>query len=289
MEALHLVPVLVGGLLTGLVFALISLGLSLLWGVTDLINFAYAEGLMVAMYATLVLSEHGVDPLAALPLVIVVSVVLNLLTYWILIKRAMRGSFLTQIFVTFGLLLFLRNAALFLFGPDPHVVQWSVLQGTFTVLGIYLSRAQLLAAGAGLALAFLLHLFLGRTVLGFSVKATAEDREAAALIGIDTERIYLLTWALTGVCLGIAGDLTATFFAVVPAVGDVYLLIVFAVVALGGLGSIWGSVVGGIAIGLLQGLAGFYLPAPAMKYALVFLIFFLVLLFRSRGWLGRRT
>lgn len=285
----YLPSVLVSGLLTGLVFALISLGLSLLWGVTDLINFAYAECLMAAMYTTLVLSEHGLDPLAALPIVVGVSVLLNLLVYWLLIKRAMRGSFLTQIFVTFGLLLLLRNVALFLFGPDPHVVQRSALHGTVDFLGLHLSQAQLLAAAVALGLALLLHLFLNRTVLGFSLKATAEDREAAALIGLDTERVYLVTWAITGVCLGIAGDLIASFFAVFPTVGDVYLLIVFAVVALGGLGSIWGSVVGGIVIGLIQSLAGFLLPAPALKYALVFLIFFLVLLLRSQGFLGRRT
>ncbi len=283
-----LVPVLAGGLLTGLVFALISLGLSLLWGVTDLINFAYAEGLMVAMYATLVLSGIGLDPLAALPLVVAVSVVVNLLIYWLLIKRAMRGAFLTQVFVTFGLLVLLRNLALFVFGPDPHVVQRSLLGGTTTVLGVHLSQAELVAGATALVLALGLHLFLTRTVLGFSLKAVAEDREAAALIGLDTERIYVVTWVLTGVCLGIAGDLVATFFAVFPTVGDVYLLIVFAVVALGGLGSIWGSVVGGMVIGVIQALAGFYLAAPALKYALVFLAFFLVLLCRSQGWIGKR-
>ncbi len=277
-----------GGLLTGLVFALISLGLSLLWGVTDLINFAYAEGLMVAMYATLVSSGMGLDPLAALPLVVAVSVLLNLLIYWLLIRRAMRGAFLTQVFVTFGLLVLLRNLALFVFGPDPQVVPRSVLGGTVTVLGLPLSQAHLVAGVAALVLALGLHLFLTRTLLGFSLKATAEDREAAALIGLDTERIYVVTWVLTGICLGIAGDLIATFFAVFPTVGDVYLLIVFAVVALGGLGSIWGSVAGGVVIGVLQALAGFYLPAPALKYALVFFVFFVVLLARSQGWVGKR-
>lgn len=278
----------VSGLLIGFVFALVAVGLTLIFGMVEIVNFAHGEFLMLAMYASFWMwSLYNLDPLLSLPISTLALVLLGIATHKLIIKRILHAPMLAQIFATFGLMVFLRSLAQFLWTPNFRVIQHSLVSDVRIDLGgVFIGLPQLVAAvGAVLTFAFI-YWFVERTEVGRALMATAEDRDAAALMGIDSDRMFTLVWAIGAGCVGIAGGLLSTFYYIQPEVGAVFGLTTFVVVALGGFGSIPGAFIAGILVGLLQVLAGLFI-GPSWKFAVVLGIYLLVVLLRPQGLLGK--
>jgi branched-chain amino acid transport system permease protein len=276
-----------GGVLMGFVYALIAAGLSLIFGLMEIVNFAHGEFLMVAMYiAFFAWLLGGLDPLVSLPLVVAGLAGLGWATYHGIIRWVLGGPMLAQIFATFGLAVFLRSAAQFLFGVDFYVVQDPLLGGRVALGPVFLGLPQLAASVAALAAFLGLYLFLARSETGLALQATAQDRQAAALMGIDTERMFALGWAIGAGCVGTAGALLAMFFYVFPDVGGTFALLAYVTVALGGFGNVPATLLAGVAVGVVEAFAGL-LIVPALKYAVVFLVYLGVVLWRPQGLFGR--
>ena len=256
----------------------------------DIVNFAHGELLMLAMFATLVIfNATGLDPILQLPLVAFILFVLGVVIYRGLISRALsvqtnRG--MVQIFVTFGLAIFIRGAAQFVFGADFQSASRTWLgTRTFEIFGIYVPLPQL-AASVVCLLAFCLLLLIGRTEFGRALEATREDRDAVALVGIDRDRIFSLGWGLGAGTVGIAGAMLITFYYVTPNVGANFALIAYVTVALGGFGSVLGALVAGIVVGEAEALTAYFLE-PSLKQVGMFALYLLVLMVRPRGLFGR--
>jgi branched-chain amino acid transport system permease protein len=282
--------VVVSGLLMGLIYALVAAGLSLIFGLMDVVNFAHGELMMLAMFATFILWQYtGLDPLLLLPLIALLLFGLGMAIYHGLIARALSVRFnrgMVQIFVTFGLAIFIRGAAQFVFGGEFKSITSSWLANrTVSVGGVYMPLPQV-AASVVCLIAFSLLLLLSRTEFGQALEATREDRDAVALIGIDRDRIFALGWGLGAATVGVAGVMLAGFYYVAPNVGANFALIAYVTVALGGFGSILGALVAGIVIGEAEAAAAAVLE-PSLKQVAVFGIYLLVLMVRPRGLFGR--
>lgn len=278
---------LVAGLLMGFVYALIAAGLSLVFGLMEIVNFAHGEMLMLAMFTVFwAWSLARLDPLLALPLSAGVLFVLGVLVYRGIIRRILAAPMLAQVFATFGLAVFLRSGAQFLWTPDFRLVQNPWVGGRISLLGLFVGRAQLVAAVAAVLAFGLLQWFVTRTETGVALQATAQDRQAAALMGIDTERMFALGWGLGAACVGVAGALLANFYYVFPDVGTTFALIAYVTVALGGFGSVAAALPAGVLVGLVEVLVGLW--APAFKYVGVFVLYLLVVLWRPHGLFGRQ-
>jgi branched-chain amino acid transport system permease protein len=280
----------VSGLLMGLIYALVAAGLSLIFGLMDVVNFAHGELMMLAMFATFILWQYsGLDPIMLLPLVAVMLFGLGMAIYHGLIARALSVRFnrgMVQIFVTFGLAIFLRGAAQFVFGGEYRSITSSWFAGrTVALAGVYMPLPQV-AASVVCLLAFTGLLLLSRTEFGQALEATREDRDAVALIGIDRDRIFALGWGLGAATVGVAGVMLAGFYYVSPNVGANFALIAYVTVALGGFGSILGALVAGIIIGEAEAVAAAVLE-PSLKQVAVFGIYLVVLMVRPRGLFGK--
>ena len=285
-----MIQLLVSGLLMGLIYALVAAGLSLIFGLMDVVNFAHGELLMLAMFAALVIFKAtGLDPVLQLPLIALILFVGGVAIYRGLIGRALgvqtnRG--MVQIFVTFGLAIFIRGAAQLVFGADFQSASGTLLGNrTLAVGGVYVPLPQL-AASLVCLVAFCLLLLIGRTEFGRALEATREDRDAVALVGIDRDRIFSLGWGLGAGTVGIAGAMLITFYYVTPNVGANFALIAYVTVALGGFGSILGALVAGIVVGEAEALTAYFLE-PSLKQAGMFALYLLVLMVRPRGLFGK--
>ncbi len=281
-----MVQTLVSGLLWGFIFALIAVGLTIIYGMMDIINFAHGEYLMVGMYVAYWLNVGlGMDPLVAIPFSAAVLWILGVLTYKILIRRVLDASLLAQIFVTFGLMIFLRYLAQLLFSADFRSVQDPILSGNFMISSVSISTAHLVSAVVAMLMTAAVYWFIMKTETGWALQAVAENKQAAQLMGINSDRVYSIAWGLGGACVGVAGALLASFFYIFPEVGDTFGLIAFITVALGGFGSIPGVFVAGVLIGVVQVLGGLVFD-PAYKYALVFGLYMIVVVVRPKGLMG---
>jgi branched-chain amino acid transport system permease protein len=260
-----LLQLVLSGLGMGFIFALIAIGLTLIYGVMDVVNFAHGEFLMIAMYASyLSWRTWGLDPLVTLPFVAVAMFVFGVFVYFVLIRRVMGAKMNAQIFATFGLMVFLQALAQFVMGADYFSIPNSALSGVVSIGSLMLPKPQLAAiVGASIATA-LLYMLVFRTRVGRTLRAAAQDRQAAATLGIDVDVMYALAWGI----------------------GAVFVLLAYVVVALGGFGSIHGALVAGILVGLLQVLAGFFVSSE-LKFVPVFLLYLVVVLVRPRGLFGR--
>lgn len=274
------------GILMGFVFALIALGLSLIFGVMNIVNFAHGEFLMVGMYVALLVSSYlPLDPLASLPFAAVIGFLLGIISYHFLIHHILRGPMIAQLFGTFGLMLFIRYLVMFIFGPDVRSLPPGILVGkTLSVGWVMLDASKVMAAGFCLLLFALVYWIINRTKLGRALRATSIDAEAARYMGIDTKKMNALAWGIGGATVGIAGALLAHFYYITPTIGMVFVLIAFATVALGGFGSISGAFLAGVIIGLIQAVGGQYLSE--LKLTFVYAAYFLTVVFRPRGLFG---
>jgi branched-chain amino acid transport system permease protein len=287
MTAEVLLQGIVSGLLMGFVYALIAAGLSLIFGLMEIVNFAHGEFLMLAMFSTYwAWALWRLDPVVSLPLTAAMLFLLGFATYHGMIRWVLGAPMLAQIFATFGLAIFLRSAAQAIWGVDFHLVKDPLVQGRISLGGLFIGLPQLVASvGALLAFVFL-NWFISRTETGLALQATAQDRQAASLMGINTERMFALGWGIGAACVGVAGALLTIFFYVFPDVGASFALLAYVTVALGGFGNVPGTLVAGVVVGLIEVLGGL-LIAPALKYVAVFVIYLLVVLWRPQGLFGR--
>jgi branched-chain amino acid transport system permease protein len=282
----QLLQQIVNGLLIGFMYALIAIGLTLIWGVMNIVNFAHGDFLMVGMFTSFWLyTLYGIDPLFSIPVCAVLLFVMGLLIYRFVVSKVMSGPMLAQLVVTFGISIFLSNLAVYLFTPDFRLISKPLLSGTWDLGVVQLSIPKTVASIGSIVTSLFVFLFLRKAKTGKAILATEMDREAALLMGINTERINSFSFGLGAALVGIAGAFLSTYYYIYPQVGGVFGTIAFAIVALGGFGSIEGAFIAGVLVGLVQTLGGFFFD-PAYKYALVFMIYLITVWIRPQGLLG---
>lgn len=284
--SLTLVQVIVSGLLVGAVYALFSSGLTLIWGMMNVINFAHGDFVMIGMYTAFVVTVWlhggaGLSGLAAAALLFAIGVAV----YYGLIRAVMRGPMLAQILSTFGLALFIRYSAFWLFSANFVTLPEGTLGGTIGIGGIYLGGPQLVAGLVAIVLTLGMYLLLSHTALGSRLLAVSEDRQAAMLMGIRPDRMQALAWGLASGAAGIAGALMAAIYPVSPTVGETLALTAFVVVTFGGFGSVPGALLAGLVIGVVQSLTAFWF-GPIYRDVAVYVLFVLMLWVRPQGLLG---
>jgi len=277
----------ISGILMGCIYALVAVGLCLIWGLMEIVNFAHGEMLMLAMFTSFwAFALYHIDPLLSLPLCMIILFLIGVAVYFIVIRKLLKATFLAQILATFGLGIFLRYLAQFMWSPDFRVIKNPILSGNIGIGGIFVGIPQLVASICCIITFVLLYWFINKTEVGFALLATSEDREAANLMGINSHKMFALGWGIGAACLGVAGALMSNFYYIFPEVGFSFSLIAYVAVALGGFGSIPGSFIAGIIIGVVEFVTGL-LIAPAFKYAFVFIIYLLVVFIRPQGLWGR--
>jgi branched-chain amino acid transport system permease protein len=282
-----LVQVIAGGLLLGAVYALFSSGLTLVWGMMNVVNFAHGDFVMLGMYvAYVVYTLLGGGPLVGAPLATLLLATLGIVVYFGLIRDIMKGPMLAQILGTFGLALLLRYSVFWWFGANFLSLPENLVGGTFDVFGIRIQASRLLAGVVALLVTLGLHLLLTRTTLGSRMLAVAEDATAAQLMGIRPDTMQAIAWAIAAGATGLAGALIATFFYVVPTVGETLGIVAFVTVSLGGFGSVPGALVAGLLIGVIESLSG-YLIGAVYKDIVVYTLFLGFLWFRPQGLMGK--
>jgi branched-chain amino acid transport system permease protein len=287
----ELTQAIVNGLQMGFLYALVAVGLTIIWGLMEMINFAHGEFLMLGMFGAWWLSVAvGLDPLLSIVPLGLAMYGFGTLVYRLLMRRVQGGDPFTQIFATIGLLFLLQNSVVAGFTSDFRFVGDSILtrlSGTkVQVLGITFGLPLLAAAGLALLLFLGLYLLIERTEFGLALQATSEDREAARLVGIRPQRMFAVAWGLGAALVAIAGAILVNFFAVYPQVGLQFTVLAYAIVALGGFGSILGTLFAALVVGVIQSVTVVYLP-PAFKDAFVFASYLLIGLFRPQGLFGR--
>jgi len=282
-----IVQVIVGGLLLGAVYALFSSGLTLVWGMMNVVNFAHGDFVMLGMYvAYLVYTLLGGGPLIGAPLAMLFLATVGIIVYFGLIRHIMKGPMLAQILGTFGLALLLRYSVFWWFGANFLTLPENLVGGTFDFGGIRVPASRLVAGIVALVVTFGLHLLLTRTSLGSKMLAVAEDSTAAQLMGIRPDSMQAIAWAIAAGATGLAGALIATFFYIVPTVGETLAIVAFVTVSLGGFGSVPGALVAGLLIGVIESLSG-YLIGAVYKDIVVYALFVSFLWFRPQGLLGK--
>ena len=282
-----LLQTLLSGVLIGFIYALVAVGLTMIFGVMDIVNFAHGEFLMLGMYASFWgFSLWMLDPVFTLPLTALMLFALGASIYHLIIRRIIHAPMLSQIFTTFGLMILFRGLAQFFWTPNFRAISHSLVQGKVTFSGLQFGLPQIVAAGGSIVVTGALWWFLQRTRLGAALEATAADKEAAALMGIDVQKMFALAWGIGAACAGVAGALLSTFLPIFPDVGANFILIAFVTVALGGFGSVAGAFWAGIIVGIVEVFGGF-LVGPQYKLALVLALYLLVVLLRPQGLLGR--
>jgi len=287
MTAELLLQTLASGVLIGLIYALVAIGLTMIFGVMDIVNFAHGEFLMLGMYASFWLfALFALDPLLTLPLTVLMLFALGVLVWKLVIRRIADAPALSQIFTTFGLMLLFRGLAQFFWKPDYRTIEGSLAAGGVQLAGLQLGRPQVIAGLGAIVVTAAVWFFLHRTRLGAALEATASDKEAARLMGIDSHRMFGLAWGIGAACAGAAGGLLSTFFPIFPEVGANFILVAFVVVNLGGFGSVAGAFWAGILVGVIEVMGGL-LIGPQYKTAIVLVLFLAVLMFRPQGLMGK--
>lgn len=288
----------VTGLLIGGVFGLVAMGLTLIFGVLDIINFAHGALLTIGMYVTFVLFDrYGIDPYLAILITIPVLFLIGALIQRLVIHPARNAPAHNQLLLTLGVALFIENLMLVIFTATPRSIRLDYGRGLtaigpFTidfpirVAGTTITLTKLAAFVGAIILTGLLYLLLQRTTLGKAIRATAQNKDGARLVGIDTNLISLLTFGIGAACVGAAAALVLPFLPVDPQIGNMFNITAFVIVVLGGLGSVPGALLGGLIIGLTQELGVVFAPSSTKLFG-VFVVFILVLLFRPQGLLGK--
>lgn len=282
-----MVEALTTGFFNGLIYAAVAVGLALIWGITDVINFAHGDFLMLGMYAAYWMFTLGhVDPTLSAPIAACALGFVGFLAYALIIRPLQRAPAMIVILATFGLGLVLRQLAFIAFSPDYRNLPDTWLSGSISLGAMSLGRPQVATGVVALAMIVVLFVLVYRTRWGRALQAVAEDRHAASLVGIASDRVNAQVWILGSAAVGLTGALLTSFFYVFPSVGAVFGLLAFVAVAMGGFGSLPGAFLSGILIGIVEAATG-YLVEPAYKTASIFVIFLLVLWYRPYGLFGR--
>jgi branched-chain amino acid transport system permease protein len=278
----------VSTLILGGIYALISVGLTLIFGVMRIVNFAHGEFLMLSMYLAIGLfTAYSIDPYVGLLIALPLSLLIGAVVFKIVISPIVGRPHVVQIFTTLGLSIVLQNSALFFWSGDYRQLTLPYSDRVISYAGAAVTVPQIVAFFVATAFTFMLFAWLKFTYIGKAMRATAEDRNAAILMGIDTERVFMVAFAVGTACVCVAGMLIAPLFSTYPTVGLNFVLIAFVVVVLGGLGSTVGALIGGLVVACLDTIGG-YIVGSAWKEILYFAAFILVLLLRPAGLFGQR-
>lgn len=284
-----ILQLIVNGLLVGGIYALVSIGLTLIFGVMKIINFAHGDFIMLSMYFVYWLNVLlGFDPYLSLLLIIPVMFVIGIVVYRLTLNPIVGKQEQLTILMTVGIMLLLQNLALMIWKADVRSIQLSYSIKTIGTENIRLSVTRLLSFFVALATAGGLVMLLDKTWVGKSIKATSQNPDAAKLMGVDTKKTYMIAFAIGIAIVGIAGVALSPIFNVYPLVGTQFGTLSFVIVVLGGLGNVLGAVLGGLVIGLISTFSGFLLPSGYTE-AVYLGIFLLVLLFRPNGLLGKAS
>jgi len=285
---------LVFGILVGALYGLAAVGLSLVFGVTKFLNVAHGELLMFGGYASFwVFTLWGVDPFLTLPSTIIFLLLIGIVLYQVLFVRMVKlteeHKIKNTLLVGFGLSLVLQNLALRLWTADDRGITTSYSGQALTFLGVRFPIVRVASLGIAFVSLLALHLFLRRTYTGKAIRATVEDWEAATLMGIDIHKVYLLSFVLGAALAGVAGALVSVGYSIEPAMGLHWTLKGLIVMVLGGLGSIMGTFVGGIVLGVTESATSFLIPRGGTYREVVGLfLFILILIFRPQGLFGAK-
>jgi branched-chain amino acid transport system permease protein len=284
-----LLAAVLNGLMTGSVYALISLGLTLVYGVLHIINFAHGATMTAAMFAVFVAySAFGIDPYVMIPALAVAFFALGYAVQRFIIAPAAHGSDSNILLITLGLSILIENGLLAIFRSDTRMIDVPYAFESVDLGVTFIAIPRLVAFGVSLAAAILLWLILAKTDTGKAIRAVAKERTGAALVGIDVDHIYAVTFGLGAACVAVAACLLMPTFYVSPRIGNAFVLVAFTIVVLGGMGSIVGAVIGSLIIGVVESLSGLFLNESLGQLG-IFVIFILVLLVRPTGLFGARS
>lgn len=282
-----LVQAIISGLFLGFLYALIAVGLNVIFGVVRMVNFAHGALVMLAMYAAFWLWRlFGIDPLFAVPLDVVILFLVGLAIYRLVVKRMLSGTPESQIYASFGVSVLLTSFAQVVFTADYRSIPSPISAGNVHMFGISIGREQIVAGLGAVLLTGLVYWIITKTETGRALQATAQDRQAASLMGINADSMFALAWGIGAACVGAAGALLMNFRVAFPTVGEPLAWTSFVVVALGGFGSVQGAFVAGLIVGVVEVVTGFVLE-PNLKLIPGYFIYLLVLLIRPRGLMGR--
>jgi len=283
-----LIQLLINGLLVGGIYALVSIGLCLIFGVLEIVNFAHGEFLMLSMYMTYWLfNVLGIDPYLSVLIVIPVFFVFGTIIQRTIIQPLLDAPHLNQIFATVGLSMIFQNVALLLWHADYRTIKATYTSKVFVTGNYVIGFTRLVAFLIAIGAILVLFLFLKNTYVGKSIRALAQERRASQLMGINIFKTYQIAFGIGIAITGLAGVILMPIFYTFPTVGNLFSLTAFVVVILGGYNNLVGALFGGLIIGLIESFAGF-LVSPHLKEAIYFVIFILILLFRPTGLLGHK-
>jgi branched-chain amino acid transport system permease protein len=289
----------VSGLLIGSVYGLVALGLTMIFGVLEIINFAHGALMTLGLYVAFILYDKlGIDPYLGLFITVPILFLVGLIVYRIIIHPARNAPHHNQLLLTLGLTLLIENALLLAFTATPKSIRLDYGRGETSILGLFtmdfpiriwnavITFDKMMAFIGALVVTGILYYIIQRTDLGKAIRATAQEREGAAIVGINTNWINMVTFGIGTACVGAAAALVLPFRPADPTAGNLFNITAFVIVVLGGMGNALGALLGGLIIGLTQELTGIFFPG-APDLIGIFVIFILVLLFRPQGLLGK--
>lgn len=277
----------VSGLLTGLIYGLSALGLSVIFGVIRIVNFAHGEIMVLGMFATLVLFRHlGIDPLLSVPIVAAALFAFGYVLQDLVVRRVAHLPDHMQFLLMAAIAVMLVNLCLMIFGPDAQGAQVSYAYDSFAIGPLLVDKVRIYAGIAALVVSGVLFAFFQYTATGKAIRACGDNRTGALVVGLNVRRLYALTFGIGTACLGAAGAIMLLLVDVHPYLGPSYTLLAFIIVIIGGMGSLPGALLGGVLIGVSEAIAGLVLQ-PSLKSAFSFALLILVLLLRPQGLLGK--
>ena len=289
-DVLSLLPAgIINGLMFGAIYALVALGLTLIYGVLHIINFAHGAMLMLAMYMAYFLFKIlNIDPYVAILIVTPISFVFGYTIYRWGIGKLSGGRDQNILLITLGLSIILENSALVFFTGDQQTISLPYSYEAFDLGFLYLSYPKVISFVASLVICLLLWMLMTFTDLGKAIRAVAKQREGARLVGIDVEHVFAVTFGIGVACLGAAGCMLLPIFYVDPYTGNIFVIVAFTIVVLGGMGSIVGALLGGFIIGITESVGGLIL-GESLGQVGISLIFILILIFRPTGIFGSKV
>jgi len=276
------------GLIMGSIYALTASGLTFILGVLKIINLSHGEFLMLAMYSAYYLfTGFGIDPFLSIFITTPLLFFFGGFIFYFFIRPVLKSPVINQVLLTVGISIFLQNLALYLFTPDFRTLDLSYSQKTIHMAKLAIGVPHLIAFVVSMSVTACFYWLLKSTDLGRSIRAAAQNREAAILFGINVDRIYLISFSIGAACLGVAGPLLSTFYYVTPGVGAPFLMTAFVVVILGGMGNFLGAFFGGLLIGLTESVGAIFMPG-SLSPIVTFIVLIIVLLLKPEGLFGRR-
>jgi branched-chain amino acid transport system permease protein len=281
------IQVIIGGLLIGGVYALISLGLTLIFGVVHIVNFAHGEFLMLSMYTSYWLFRLlGIDPYLSILVIAPTFFLVGVLVQRGIFQPILEAPEVSRVFASLGLSILLQNLALFFWTADYRTVKTPYSALSLRAGDFMISFPRLVAFLTAAGITVGLYYFLKRTYTGKAIRATGQVPNVALLMGINTKRIFLLAFGIGSACVGIAGALLVPFYYVFPTIGAFFVLTAFVIVVLGGLGSVTGAFLGGLIIGVVEAVSGYFI-SNAFKEGIYFIIFWFLLIYKPAGLFGQ--